>query len=671
MLSHTTIGPHNIHPAIDTVNFGIHVVGTIGHSRAIPSDKCSPTGVATSDHHNTGSVCSSVSLDRPPPPGTRAPTPNIPSNNLPSASTSATPDPYPLLDVELLSIKSSPFGWNREVDENSLTRRKDISRLNYTMVPPCAARHCDCSWNETQNSLELISSRLKKEIKFIGTQGEIFVEEELPHFDREELLVSEIQPTDREFVQPPVEDFTVAVPACFFQRSFSPYRLLLPEDLFRAIVPFSAAAAVIFDEMILDDDAVVADAPANDSLDHSAVAAPVSSVVPEAVVAVAPASSIVSQVSDAVVASAPANKIYPASSVEAVISEVISDLAAPMSVAPEAISFPAVLDTSSTLTAASVPVSGIASKKDFYDPYDHVQSSSSDEFATSSDDSSATIAKKRKARNKALKRVPTERATDHDTPYYILHNCEITEPWMQYSKNQLKTMKQKKKYFKGPSKSILLPPPPSSPGAGGSANPVSKPPTSSFQGKTYQSRRGQRGSQPRGYQQRGSSRGNQSRGQARHQPYQRGGKTIASASGPFPFKLNDGVRQKPPPSDQSNKYEPPVPYDDPVNNPTAWKARMTELAALDLIKKNKERGLDTSNISTMSEQRRQELDKYNSSKFFEFDRYMELHPAAVPPSGKSITSLGTSEDYRSRKDIANPQREIKFKKSFEEEPKKK
>ncbi|KAK8948710.1 LIMR family protein [Platanthera zijinensis] len=59
-----------------------------------------------------------------------------------------------------------------------------------------------------------------------------------------------------------------------------------------------------------------------------------------------------------------------------------------------------------------------------------------DSRACSLYDSANTIAKKRKARSKAMMSVPPAQAKDsNDIPYYILHDCPISEPWMQYSKN--------------------------------------------------------------------------------------------------------------------------------------------------------------------------------------------------------------------------------------------
>ncbi|KAK8923959.1 putative pectinesterase 53 [Platanthera zijinensis] len=101
----------------------------------------------------------------------------------------------------------------------------------------------------------------------------------------------------------------------------------------------------------------------------------------------------------------------------------------------------------------------------------------------------------------------------------------------------------------------------------------------------------------------------------------------------------------------SNKFEPAVPFEDPTKAPAYWKARMTEMAALNEINKARERGLDTSHISTMSEQRREELEKYGSKKFFDSDRYMELHPAAVPPSVRDQKSLGAADDFRSKRKL--------------------
>ncbi|KAK8933303.1 hypothetical protein KSP39_PZI015672 [Platanthera zijinensis] len=99
-----------------------------------------------------------------------------------------------------------------------------------------------------------------------------------------------------------------------------------------------------------------------------------------------------------------------------------------------------------------------------------------------------------------------------------------------------------------------------------------------------------------------------------------------------------------------NRYEPPIPFEDPENNPVSWTARMKELAALDQIKKAREQGKDTSNITTLSEQRKKELERYASRKFFNPEDYMKLHPEAVVPRPKSQTSLGAEDDRRSKKE---------------------
>ncbi|KAK8928329.1 hypothetical protein KSP39_PZI017848 [Platanthera zijinensis] len=408
---------------------------------------------------------------------------------------------------------------------------------------------------------------------------------------------------------------------------FSNYSLLPPqEDLSRAIVPFQKIipSSLAVDAMILDA-AVVAMAPACDDI------------VVEAVVA---AKTVPSETSGEL--------IETPDEVETIVSQVLQELATSASMAPEAIPSPAVLDSSSTLSAdlppvtssdAPAPINFPISKRTYIDSYDESQSSE-DEFATDSDDSSATIARKRKARSKAMKRVPLARTTDHDIPYYIKYNCEITEPWMQYSLNQRKAMKKKRKFNEGPSKPVIQPPPPPPPDAGASASLSSNPVPSSLHGKTYQ----------------------QSRGRSGSQPYQRGG-PIDPTSGPYPYRRRVDLTPRTHQEHSANRYEPAIPFEDPTKTPAYWKARMTEMAALNEIDRARAKGLDTSQISTMSDQRREELEKYKSKKFFDSDKYMQLHPAAVPASGKSQKSLGAAEDYRSKKDATNPNREIIFKAS--------
>ncbi|KAK8914617.1 hypothetical protein KSP39_PZI023461 [Platanthera zijinensis] len=303
--------------------------------------------------------------------------------------------------------------------------------------------------------------------------------------------------------------------------------------------------------------------------------------------------------------------------------------------------------------------------KSIDDLYDNPQSSESDQFQTDSDDSANAIAKKRKARSKAMMSVPPAQAKDsNDIPYYILHDCPISEPWMQYSKNQSKAMKKRRKlnkYEKGSSQYQPPPPPPLDFGSGSAPQaPVSRQSSSQSYQKYYQRGQHQRGYQSRRGQYRGSQRG--------HRFHHREGQGHTdSTSGPFPYKLKDAVVSRTPPTDSEsiNRYEPPVSFEDPENNPLSWTTRMKELAALDQIKKAREQGKDTSNITTLSDQRKKELEKYTSRKFFNPEDYMKLHPEAVVPRPRSQTSLGAEDDRRSKKEALNPNREIMFKKGTE------
>ncbi|KAK8957907.1 hypothetical protein KSP39_PZI000068 [Platanthera zijinensis] len=300
---------------------------------------------------------------------------------------------------------------------------------------------------------------------------------------------------------------------------------LLQEDLSRAIVPFQK----------IPDVAVVAVAPANDEIEMLA----------------------------AVETSGEA--IETPDAVETHVSQALQEPASLVSMAPEAVPSPAVVDSSSPLTADLPSVSSSAapdsisfpiSKRKYIDPYEESQSSE-DEFATDSDDSSATIARKRKARSKAMKRVPIARATDHDIPYYIKYNCEITEPWMQYSQNLRKAMKQKRKFNEGPTKPVHQPPPPPPPDAGAGASLSSNPAPSALHGKTYQARRYQGDSQQRGGQQKGNYRGRQSRGRSGSLPYQRG-RAIDPTSGPYPYRPRADLTPTTSQELSSNRFEPAI-----------------------------------------------------------------------------------------------------------------
>ncbi|KAK8946581.1 hypothetical protein KSP39_PZI007275 [Platanthera zijinensis] len=302
-----------------------------------------------------------------------------------------------------------------------------------------------------------------------------------------------------------------------------------------------------------------------------------------------------------------------------VVEPAVTDVIVSVSDAPAAlvISIATIVSTSVSISAAYVTTAASATStkqskqqkeyiKRINELYDNPQSSDSEKFRIDSDDSSITIARKRKARSKALKRVPPKRVKDdNDIPYYFLHDCPITEPWMQFSKNQLKAMKKKRKFDKG-SSHHHHPPPPPSPDAG-------------------------------------------------------------TGGGPFPYKLKEIVTSRAPPDDTINRYEPSDPFEDPVNNPLSWTVRMKELAALDQIKKVREHGKDTSNITTLSEQRKKELERYSLKKFFDPESYMKLHPEAVVPRPKYQTSLGDVDDRRSKKEALNPTIEILFKKREEKE----
>ncbi|KAK8952132.1 hypothetical protein KSP39_PZI003057 [Platanthera zijinensis] len=305
------------------------------------------------------------------------------------------------------------------------------------------------------------------------------------------------------------------------------------------------------------------------------------------------------------------------------------------------------------------------------DLYDRPQSSDSDQFNTDSDDSAGTIAKKRKARSKAMMRFPPAKVKDvNDIPYYILHDCQITEPWMQYSKNQLKAMKKRRKldkYEKGSSQFPPPPPPPDSGSGGGSAFHSSASKHSFSQSSQRHQPRGQF---QRGYHsRRGQYRGNQREYRTYSRQQREGQGPIDSTQGLFPYKLRDTVVTKTPTDSESiNRYEPPVPFKDPENNPLSWTARMKALAALDQMKKAKEQGKDISNITTLSDQRNTELERYSSRKFFNPEDYMKLHPEAVVPRPRSQTSLGADDDRRSKRETLNPNREILFKKKNEKKP---
>ncbi|KAK8939176.1 hypothetical protein KSP39_PZI011715 [Platanthera zijinensis] len=302
--------------------------------------------------------------------------------------------------------------------------------------------------------------------------------------------------------------------------------------------------------------------------------------------------------------------------------------------------------------------------KSIDDLYDRPQSSDSDQFQTESDDSANTIAKKRKARSKAMMSVPPAKAKDsNDIPYYILHDCPISEPWMQYSKNQLKARNKRRKLDKYEKRSSQYQPPPPPPPDSGSGSAPQAPASRQSSSQSYP-RYYQRGQHQRGYQsRRGHYRGNQ-RGQ---RSYQREGQGhIDSSSGPFPYRLKDTVVSRTPPASESlNRYEPRVPFEDPENNPLSWTARMKELAALDQLKKAREQGMDISNITTLSDQRKKKLERYASRKFFNPEDYMKLHLEAVVPKPRSQTSLGAEDDRRSKKESLNPNREILFKKGTE------
>ncbi|KAK8931468.1 Vacuolar-sorting receptor 6 [Platanthera zijinensis] len=270
----------------------------------------------------------------------------------------------------------------------------------------------------------------------------------------------------------------------------------------------------------------------------------------------------------------------------------------------------------STATAPAITPDQIKQQEKYIksidDLYDRPQSSDSDQFQTESDDSSNTIAKKRKARSKAMMKVPPAQAKDsNDIPYYILHECSITEPWMQYSKNQIKAIKKKRKldrYEKGSSQ-FQPPPPPLDSGSGSASQAPASKQSSSQSSQRYF---------PRGQYQRG---------------YQ-------SRRGPFPYKLREKVETRTrTASEIVNRYEPVVQFEDPENNPLLWTVRMKELAALDQLKKAREQGKDTSNITTLSEPRKAELERYSSSKFFDPVDYLKLHPEAVVLRSRAQTSL--------------------------------
>ncbi|KAK8934099.1 Methylthioribose kinase [Platanthera zijinensis] len=314
--------------------------------------------------------------------------------------------------------------------------------------------------------------------------------------------------------------------------------------------------------------------------------------------------------------------------IETADEELASYLVDPILAAPALVS---AADSVYSAAALSPPAPAVSAKlkaqeehiRRIDDLYDQPQSSESDQYRTDSDDSASTIAKKRKARSKAMMSVPPAKAKDsNDIPYYILHDCPISEPWMQYSKNQLKAMKKKRKldkYEKGSSQYQPPPPPPPPDSGSGSAPqaPVSRHSSSQYYQRSYQRGQHQRGYQPRRDQFRGSQRG--------HRLHPREGQ----------------------------------------GHSVSWTARMKELAALDQIKKAREQGKDTSNITTLSEQRKKELERYVSRKFFNPEDYMKLHPEAVVPRPKSQTSLGVEDDRRSKKESLNANREILFKKGTE------
>ncbi|KAK8939090.1 Ribonucleoside-diphosphate reductase large subunit [Platanthera zijinensis] len=213
-------------------------------------------------------------------------------------------------------------------------------------------------------------------------------------------------------------------------------------------------------------------------------------------------------------------------------------------------------------------------------------------------------------------------------------------------------MKKKIKFYKYEKGSSQFqpppPPPPDSGSGGGSASLTSAPkqiPSQSSQ------RYHPRGQYQRGYQsRRGQYRGNQRdhRIQSRHQ--REGQRHLDSSQVPFPYKLRETVNAGTvAASENFNRYEPAIPFEDPENNPLSLTARMKEHAALDQLRNAREQGKDTSNIFTLLEQRKAELERYASRKFFDPVDYMKLHPEAVVPRARSQTSLGAEDDKKARK----------------------
>ncbi|KAK8968174.1 hypothetical protein KSP40_PGU003160 [Platanthera guangdongensis] len=102
-------------------------------SQVIPSDACSPTETTIPNLIGSQSAGSFVALGYPPPPGTLAPTPHIPSGSIPSASASATPDKCSLQlapDTSLVALYLSSDSSQEATTKSSPHAKNGVEKLS-------------------------------------------------------------------------------------------------------------------------------------------------------------------------------------------------------------------------------------------------------------------------------------------------------------------------------------------------------------------------------------------------------------------------------------------------------------------------------------------------------------------------------------------------------------
>ena len=115
------------------------------------------------------------------------------------------------------------------------------------------------------------------------------------------------------------------------------------------------------------------------------------------------------------------------------------------------------------------------------------------------------------------------------------------------------------------------------------------------------------------------------------------------------------------------KNDMPVPFVDHEEEKIASMARYKEIIAVSQIARAKMTGEDASKFTTLSEFRKQELERYKSKSIFNAEQYLSIHPAAIVPQVRSQTILGEADCVMTKREAENPNRKIVFKPSKKKE----